>query len=149
MFAQEAQQGLQNTPAAAVSMINAVMIIVGLSLAAENKQSALARLKLRAAALAVGQWLSEMQTGGRKRSGGSLVPAGRHQVLVYLDPAAFTPVTAALMFTPAVFLVLVIGPSPIVWMNGQPEIRAEMMNLFDMPAIALTIAYDFSECGGW
>jgi hypothetical protein len=48
MFASKAQQGLQNTPAAAVYTINAVMIIVGLSLAAENKQSSLARLKLRA-----------------------------------------------------------------------------------------------------
>jgi hypothetical protein len=68
---------------------------------------------------------------------------------VDFDPVAFTPVTAALMFTPAVFLVLVLGPSPTVGMNGEPELRAEMINLPDMPAIALTIAYDFSGCGGW
>jgi hypothetical protein len=75
--------------------------------------------------------------------------AGRHQVLVDFDPATFMPVTAALMFTPAVSLVLVLSPSPIVGVNGDPELGAEMMDLSDMPAIALTIAYDFGGCGGW
>jgi hypothetical protein len=66
---------------------------------------------------------------------------------VDFDPAAFTPVTTALMFTPAVPLALALGPSPIVGVNGEPELRAEMMNLPDMPAIALTIASNFSGCG--
>ena len=64
------------------------------------------------------------------------------------DPAAFTPVTAALMFTPAVVVMLAFSPSPMIGMNGEPEIRAEMMHLPDMPAVAFTIAYDFSGCGG-
>jgi hypothetical protein len=74
--------------------------------------------------------------------------AGRHQVLVDFDPAAFTPVTAALMFTPAVPFVLVLSPSPIVGVNGDAKLRAEMMNLPDMPAIALSIASNFSGCAG-
>jgi hypothetical protein len=69
--------------------------------------------------------------------------------LVYFDPAAFAPVAAALMFAPAVLIVLVFGPSPIVGTNGEPEIRVEMMSLPDMPAIAFTIADDFCGCGGW
>jgi hypothetical protein len=32
-------------------------------------------------------------------------------------------------------------------MNGEPEIRVEMMSLPDMPAIAFTIADDFCGCG--
>jgi len=67
---------------------------------------------------------------------------------VYFDPATFTPVPAALMFTPAVPFVLVFSPSPIVRMDGDPEIRMEMMGLPDMPAIAFTIARDFSGCSG-
>ena len=74
--------------------------------------------------------------------------AGPHQVLVDFDPAAFTPVTAALMFTPAVPFVLVLSPSPTVGVNNDPELRAEMMNLSDMPAIALSIASNFSRCAG-
>jgi hypothetical protein len=74
--------------------------------------------------------------------------AAPHQVLVDFDPAPFVPVTAALMFTPAIPLVLVLSPSPIVGVNGDPELRAEMMNLPDMPAITLTIASNFSGCAG-
>jgi hypothetical protein len=64
------------------------------------------------------------------------------------DPASFMPVTAALMFTPAVPVMLVLSPSPIVGVNDDPELGAEMMKLSDMPAIALTIASNFSGCGG-
>ena len=53
------------------------------------------------------------------------------------------------MFAPAIPIVLVFGPSPIVGTNGEPEIRVEMMGLPDMPAIAFTIADDFCGCGGW
>jgi hypothetical protein len=89
-----------------------------------------------------------MSDGGESEMADARLSAGRRQVLVDFDPAAFMPVTAALMFTPAVPLVLVLSPSPIVGVNGDPELRAEMMNLSDMPAIALTIASNFSGCAG-
>jgi hypothetical protein len=69
-------------------------------------------------------------------------------ILVYFDPAAFVPVTAALMFSPAVPFVLVFSPSPIVGMNDDPVFRLEMMDFPDMPAIAFAIARNFSGCGG-
>jgi hypothetical protein len=52
------------------------------------------------------------------------------------------------MFTPAVLVMLAFSPSPMVGMNGEAEIRAEVMHPPHVPTIAFTIASDFSGCGG-
>jgi hypothetical protein len=57
---------------------------------------------------------------------------------------ALVPITATLVFTPAVLIVLVISPSPIVGMNDETEFRTVMINLPGMPAIAFMVADD---CG--
>jgi hypothetical protein len=41
--------------------------------------------------------------------------------IVEFDPAAFSPVTPAFMFVPAILIPLVIGPSPTIRMNCDSE----------------------------
>jgi hypothetical protein len=65
---------------------------------------------------------------------------GRLAGLLDIDPSAVTPVTVAFVLAPPVLLVL--GPFPVVWMDGQLEIGMIVVPL-DVPAIALGIARDF------
>jgi hypothetical protein len=60
-----------------------------------------------------------------------------------IDPHAIAPVTVAFVLAPPVLLLLVLGPFPVVWMDGELEIGMIVVPL-DVPAVAFAIARDFS-----
>jgi hypothetical protein len=65
---------------------------------------------------------------------------GALEALLDFDPNAVTPVTVAFVLAPPELLV--VGPFPVVWTDGEPEIGMIVVPL-DVPAIALGIARDF------
>jgi hypothetical protein len=67
---------------------------------------------------------------------------GGSACLLDIDPSTVTPVTVAFVLAPPVLVVLVLGPFPVVWMDGQFEIGM-MVVPPDVPAIPLGIARDF------
>jgi hypothetical protein len=68
--------------------------------------------------------------------------------LVEFDPAAFSPVTPAFMFAPAILIPLVIGPPPTIGMNYDSEFGTIIMMLPHMPAITFTVAGNVRRGGG-
>jgi hypothetical protein len=62
--------------------------------------------------------------------------------LLDIDPSTVTPVTVASVLAPPVLVVLVLGPFPVVWMDGQFEIGMIVVPPH-VPAIPLGIARDF------
>jgi hypothetical protein len=64
------------------------------------------------------------------------------------DPNAATPVPAALVLPPAVLVVLVVGPLPVVVIDAQFQFGLVFSAAFDMPAITFVVANDRSRSWG-